>query len=66
MKKLSFEERMEQIRKILNREGEVSIEDIVLKLNLSPIYARTLLIYASKKLNCEFDGWKIIKKRKRK
>jgi DeoR/GlpR family transcriptional regulator of sugar metabolism len=65
-KKYSFDERVRQIRELLNKRGEVSVEDLILELNLSPIYAKTLLTYASKKIDyAELNGDVLVIKEKK-
>lgn len=48
-KRRPFKVRIQQIGDRLNKQGKVTVDDIVLNEGLSPQYAKTLLIWASKK-----------------
>ncbi|MEM3725157.1 MAG: hypothetical protein QW209_06550 [Nitrososphaerota archaeon] len=47
---------MEQIRKLLNEKGQVTVADVVKELEVSPMYAKSLLSLAPNFLkDCVFD-----------
>jgi hypothetical protein len=54
-RKLSYKERIQEIGELLNKEGQVSIEDLFKKWMLTPHYIRNLLFYA--KLKYPYAEW---------
>jgi hypothetical protein len=45
----SYRERFAMVAERLNKEGSIDVRDIVVEWNLSPNYARQLLVWASEK-----------------
>jgi hypothetical protein len=45
-RKISYKERIQQIGELLNKNGEVSINDLFKKWMLTPHYIKNLLFYA--------------------
>ena len=55
-RKLSYRERIQQIGELLNKNGEVSINELFQKWMLTPHYIKNLLLYAKLKYPyAEFD-----------
>jgi len=56
-KKMPFKRRLELVSTILNKKGEVSVEDLVFGWGVTPHYAMTILKWAQKKYSyAEWNG----------
>ncbi len=56
-KKMPFKRRLEMVSDILNKRGEVSVEDLVFGWGVTPHYAMTILKWAQKKYSyAEWNG----------